>query len=115
MNDEIDVTVQRPFKMVTIKPEGRGRPRNALRLNVDRVVRGRRYTLLLIPYSKEEAIGARKGRTVAIAPYMPDEPNVEGVDYNARPARMVWPKSGHLQFVRAERVSDAKETRQWAA
>ena len=116
MYEETDIIVQRPFQAVTIKPkEPRGKPRRAFKLNVDRyVMGGHEYHLLLIPYTHTEALGARRSRTKSIAPMLPKEPGVEGVDYNARPQRMEWPKNGHLQFVRKERVEVAKEEAAWA-
>lgn len=114
--DHIDITVQRPFQMVTIRPKTpHGKPRAAVRLNMDRrVMGGDDYHLLLIPYSKQEALGARVTRTKSIAPVLPDVPGVEGVDYGARPARIRWPMSGHLQFVRKDRVEVSKAESPWA-
>lgn len=111
-----DVVHARPFIPVLIKPKsGRGPARRATRLNVTRnVYGGERYELLLIPYTEQERIGRRVARTRDVASFLPDVPGVEGVDYSARPARLRWPKNGHLQFVRADRIEISRESAPWA-
>lgn len=110
--DQIDTIKSRPFRAVIIKPKGRGRPRRALQLNVERVVDGITYQQVLIPYTPEE-MAARRMKSTFVAPMLPDK-LVEGVDYNARPQKMSYHKSGHLQFVRSERLSSSAEEKPWA-
>lgn len=117
MSEAYDVTVQRPFQMVAVKPKAaRGKSRRAVKLNIDRFVPGgHEYHLLLIPYTETERLGARRSRTKLVAPLLPTEPGLEGVDYHAKPQRIPFPRNGHLQFVRKERVEVAKEESPWAS
>lgn len=111
-----DVVVQRPFQAVMIKPKTpRGRPRRAMKLNIDRVVYGGgKYHLLWIPYSKAEKFHARPVKTLLVKPMLPNEPGVEGVDYSARPELIEYEKHGHMQFVGVDRVDVAAEESPWA-
>lgn len=114
-NDEDEFVHARPFIPVVIKPKGRGPGRRATRLNVTRnVFGGSVYELLLIPYTPQERIGRRLSRTRDIKSLLPDVAGIEGVDYSAKPARLRWPKNGHLQFVRSDRIEISREVAPWA-
>lgn len=111
----IDVIVARPFTPVVIKPKPgtRGKKRVALRLNRERIVSGMRYQLVMIPYTDGER-ARRRLKHKMLAPLLPDEPGVEGVDYGARPQPFAYHKGGHLQYVQEERLAAFQGERPWA-
>lgn len=110
---EIDKVVARPFKPAMLRNKsGRG-SRRVLQLNKERYVNGVTYQQVLIPYTPIE-MRTRRLKHRSLAPFLPDEPNVEGVDYNARPQMQAFHAWGHLQFVREDRLEKAKESSPWA-